>query len=748
MIDFELKIFANPSGFKELQLNNTQELFSQDLVLLRAYDAERDTFKEGAYSVFFTPACYIVSYQFDVPNEANFRGASAILAIAIRRGKKISDITSVFADLRGKVNRALVEVGSTSIYIKQNDFNETIQQNIQDDADQMFINCATPTNIKRALVGYNTLEELKHLLEVPNRQKFIGYNLVFFIPQAEAALIWNSIKNKYSAITFNDSEYEYQSMYEVVFPDGHTEIVSSRNSEINYTTKKPYYQNLNFNGKLSDKFNDWQVSQSEDKTRFIIGRKLEPDKQIFNVRLHDGDGSLLLSQNIVLRSNIGTYDGYNNELILTGEEIKNRFSVKLTPEAANRKIAYQKWERDEYIVGFAKMYYYDFTSILQTIKTHYGEEGVITLYSQLKNNFLATFTANSAIAELESPFEETYIIIEETKTTERTRKLYLQSDGSLKGKITLKKKEFFKDHTNYEMPTPNPSIKSETVKVIFKVGDPKIEKKAVNLTLKCAVGGKIESTFYKSDQAIIKNFSRKASNSVPYTVTIKGYKPIDGTIYFDSTDTTITIPLNFELTNKRKGARRAFFSAPFLILFFLFGFGSGWYVSPSRLIKDPDSELDKLDKRIADKDSIINELKDTLNKVINKYNSITQAINEEKENLESKLKGLKFTEKDIEEYKKMSGNNIGLVEDCKICLKIINANLKEKGKSLKKDILPYLQGNNRFKKLIIQEHKDIISFMIFNKGIYYNAYVNRKKDNYKSISEALEEFKKYNKQIN
>lgn len=33
-------------------------------------------------------------------------------------------------------------------------------------------------------------------------------------------------------------------------------------------------------------------------------------------------------------------------------------------------------------------------------------------------------------------------------------------------------------------------------------------------------------------------------------------------------------------------------------------------------------------------------------------NSATQVINEKKENLESKLNGLEFTEKDIKEYKK------------------------------------------------------------------------------------------------
>lgn len=754
MIDFELKIFANPSGFKELQLNNTQELFTQDLVLLRAYDAERDTFKAGAYSVFFTPACYIVSYQFDVPNEVNFRGASAILAIAIRRGKKLNDIISVFTDLRGKINRALVEVGSTSIHIKLNEFNETIQQHIQDDVDQMFINSTSPINIKRALVGYKTLEQLKHLLEVPNRRQFIGYNLVFLVPQVEAAQIWDSIKDKYSAITFNDSEFEYQTSYEVVFPDGHSEIVSDRNSEVNYTAQKPYHHNLNFNGRLSDNWGNWEISPSEDKTRFIIGKKFKPCKQAFVVRLHDGDGSLLSSQNIVLKSNIGTYNSYNKELILIGEDIEKRSLVKLTPEAANRKIALQKWEGDEYAIRFTKMYHYDFTSILQNIKIQHGEEGIITLFSKSKNEFLASFTVNSTNQDLDIPFEETYITIE-TKTTERTGKIFLQLDGSLKGKITLKKKEAFRGFTNYGRPSTPTDIKLDIVKVIFKIKDQKIEKKALNLTLKCTTGGKTGSTFYKSNQAIIRPFSRKQSNDMSYTVTIKGYKPIEGTVSFDNVDETITIPLNFELTSGKKKVRKLLFLSPLFLLFLLMGFGIGWFVSPSKTAKNSDDELKKLEELLSSKNSIINELKskyDLLKKTATEAKVFEKPVqgmpnidHQKKIELESKLNGLEFTKEDINLYKKKYGQN-RLTQDCEACLTIIDAKMKPytDKKGNKQDPLGFAQ-KTLLNCIIIQSHKDAIKKFIDENGEFYNIIKSKSKDtNYKTIQNAINAYSEQN----
>lgn len=123
--------------------------------------------------------------------------------------------------------------------------------------------------------------------------------------------------------------------------------------------------------------------------------------------------------------------------------------------------------------------------------------------------------------------------------------------------------------------------------------------------------------------------------------------------------------------------------------------------------------------------------------------STTQVVN--KKNLESKLKGLEFTKEDIERYKKIQGYDNYLVKDCETCLFIINANLRQKGTDLNQN-MRFLQ-ERLYPKLTLKVHKIILEKMIFRNGAYYSFFISKQKKNYKSISEAVEEFEYINEKL-
>ena len=335
MQNFEIKIFANPSGFQELKLNNAENLFTKEIADKRNFDGDYGTFKDGTFSVLFTNRAFIIDYIFNVVADAGFRDPQTHIAIAIERGYKLKDAYQVFTRLRKEFNLIAAEYKvniARSIYNRSETFNKIVEEYIDLAPDQFRISVGEIDITKRALASYETEEQLNSLLEEPNRLKFRSYSLVYFLKKIDASELYKkeSIKKYYNGIVMDDSDFNSLVSYEVVFPDGHTETIKSRHDIIDYTCSKKYYQSERFYGTLNDHMNDWIVTQSDDYTKFIIGKSLVPETIELRVVCYDPNMNPIETPS-GLSFSLGTFYTQNSILVLTQLLRSELFSKKFFP---------------------------------------------------------------------------------------------------------------------------------------------------------------------------------------------------------------------------------------------------------------------------------------------------------------------------------------------------------------------------------------------------------------------------------
>ena len=109
-----------------------------------------------------------------------------------------------------------------------------------------------------------------------------------------------------------------------------------------------------------------------------------------------------------------------------------------------------------------------------------------------------------------------------------------------------------------------------------------------------------------------------------------------------------------------------------------------------------------------------------------------------------KLKGIEFTQADIDKFKQMEpldAEGKKLIKSCKACFSLLNALPVTKdnkvGKDKAKEQIESEEGFmfTKYKEITIKSHKDAMNMIILNK--YSNAYKSVKKQNFKSINEAI-----------
>lgn len=395
MQQFEIKIFANPSGFQELKLNNAENLFSKEIIEKRNFDGDYGTFKEGTFSVLFTPKAFIIDYIFNVVADAGFRDPQTHIAIAIERGFRLKDAYQVFIKLRKEFNLIAAESKvniARTLYNKSEVFNKIVEDNIEFAPDQFRISAGEVTVIKRALVSYETEEQLNSLLEEPNRLKFGSYGLVFFLKKIDASELYKkeSINKYYAPIKMDDEDFNFKASYEVVFPDNYSVTIKNRSEEIDHTCGKMYYKSERFYGTLNEHMEDWKVTQSEDRTKFYIGKELTPEKKELRILCYDSGGKLVNTPSS-LRFDNGKFSHQRDVLVLTGEEIGTTINYHLDDPSIEIK-------QVEYGDGFISfeiiyLYVYNVSKVFDYVRKETGETVTeIKIYQTGKNVPLATLT--------------------------------------------------------------------------------------------------------------------------------------------------------------------------------------------------------------------------------------------------------------------------------------------------------------------------------------------------------------------
>lgn len=419
MQNFEIKIFANPSGFQELKLNNAENLFTKEIADKRNFDGDYGTFKDGTFSVLFTNRAFIIDYIFNVVADAGFRDPQTHIAIAIERGYKLKDAYQVFTRLRKEFNLIAAEYKvniARSLYNRSETFNKIVEEYIDLAPDQFRISVGEIDITKRALASYETEEQLNSLLEEPNRLKFRSYSLVYFLKKIDASELYKkeSIKKYYNGIVMDDSDFNSLVSYEVVFPDGHTETIKSRHDIIDYTCSKKYYQSERFYGTLNDHMNDWIVTQSDDYTKFIIGKSLVPETIELRVVCYDPNMNPIETPS-GLSFSLGTFYTQNSILVLSGDEIDKDFVCSSNDE----RIRPEFLKRTQGVIAFkiVRQYCYDVYALFGHVSKKINENiSEIKLYKKKQSLPLAVLTKkeHTYLSEL-SPEKIEYEIPETQK---------------------------------------------------------------------------------------------------------------------------------------------------------------------------------------------------------------------------------------------------------------------------------------------------------------------------------------------
>lgn len=398
MQQFEIKIFSNPSGFQELKLNNDAEnLFQKEIIEKRNFDGDYGTFREGTFSVLFTPKSFIIDYIFNAVADANFRDPQTHIAIAIERGYMLKNAYQVFTSLRKEFNLIAAEAKVniiTALHSKGEVFNSIVKNNIEFAPDQFRISTGEKTVIKRALASYETEEQLNSLLEEPNRLKFDSYDLVYFLKKIDASELYKkeSIKKYYAPIKMDDEDFNFSVSYEVIFPDNSKVTIKSRYDEIDHTCTKMYYKSERFYGTLNEHMQDWQVTQSEDRTKFYIRKELTPERKEFRILCYDSRHNLINTPSS-LRFNKGSFSHQRGILVLTGEDIGAGLNYSLDDQSLMIKQIELGTDSDSISFEITKLNAYNVSGVFSHVREKTGETvSEIKIYQKGSRVPLATLT--------------------------------------------------------------------------------------------------------------------------------------------------------------------------------------------------------------------------------------------------------------------------------------------------------------------------------------------------------------------
>ena len=772
MKNFEIKAFANISGFDNSDLfHNSSSLFTDDLVKKRNFDAEDTMFNSGAYSVFYTPDAYVVSIHFNVTSEAKFRAKRAHLAIAIRRGWKINGIAKVleslsneFVELAAIHKGALVSVLSSKLV----EFNSIVEAELTVDEYQQRINALEINTASRAVATYTTSEEKEFLLENVNRPEFKNYSLVFVIPNEEAQTSWNSLKTLYSPIKI--VQYKYIPSYRIVFPDSHVEVLDSLDAEINYTCKKRNYTDKIFKGKLREHMVDWEIKPSLDYSQYTIGISLEPERKEFGVLCVEKQSGqncpLLLPKLKFTHGKLNTLTGM---LVLTGDEIDQltKMNIIIEDNSGYSCSGYDFSQDGQNIIVYVlRMYKYNFKDLLFKLKEQTDEDVTIRLYDNRKKSSQPVFSFNNELAEytLDLPYEFAVLRI---PATVRSKEAIINLNP-----VTGK-------------PQPYNLIRADYIDIRFKIKNSEVVKKLeeekiqiiCKYSYKTDLPEKIET--FQDSSCCIKNVPSDKKYSFKYTLSVKGYKIYSDEYKIQKGESGEKIvDVTFEKKGLSKYGQILGRSIPYLVILMLGIFLGVAAVNllPNQLLlneyKSGDAvalrnEKDSLNGVIANlrgeillKDDTIKFKTDTLNilrtqiqnanDVLNgkignvKKGKNSEAINNgensqssEIDQLVSKLRGIEYTEADIDRLKKLDANkaHVNLILSAQACLKLCNIPVKEKpqindpktfvGKAIVK---PILDGN-------VVAHIEFLK-RIQEKGEFSEAYASNRRRNYQTVREA------------
>ena len=739
MSAFIITIYANISGFQAFSLKSESGC-SVNTEARDFYDGvERlmDSFHPGnAYVVYYDKDAYGFVHPSVLPSSARFRSGTYYIFLSIQYGYRVRQIWHVFEEISHEIEALAVsyqERFDQALFFNSDRLNAMVARYVEKDVNQP--QYAFPGR-KKSVVSYETPEQLHALLDNPIRPEFKELGQLVILQKADAAKSWISLQHQ-GCTAITDIKYEYQP-FKLVYPDKHEEIVAGLEQEVDYECKMSGYQPYHFCGKLVEHVSEWQITLSEDKTTYTIGKSLEPlTKEYILVCKIDGKAcqtSGKKKNDFPFQTNIGRIVG--NKLILTGQEIGQ--TPTLTLESPEYKIEGQEIADNEVIVNLKRRFYYNVKALLEDFARKNSKQQNVS--AQLKDTEgkcgISVLTNSQAQGYFDVPYTRAQLHFGETDDYQAWD-CFADSDGKFpqtygaapKPKITV---QFKIQNESLIQAAESGKLRG---KCLYQIGDQRTE---VDIT---------------DPNFVIPGLP---FDKVSFTLQVKGYKDYSQTKDYSKKASDKAAVEEIEVTLFPSPRKRIFFGVVTMAVSYLLGMFT-FYAFPSlfdfngaRWKEDYIVRIDSLQQRIdalknvnAEQKKELEELREILQKKQSSANESDKSeievspVDFVRQQLLEKLKGMDFTQEDIKRLRRMksSKEEQNLIVSCEKCLRLVNLPAKDK-RSLYDDGFTYKGLYLR----LLPEHKTFMNEILFGK--YREIYQSDNRQNYKTVNEALNQYRR------
>ena len=757
---FEIRIFANLAGFAEIKFGNTDTL-SAGALNKDVLDSKRGLFQAGTFVVFYDESVYAIVKLVEAPAEAHYRDSRAYVCVAVRRGARLNEAKQVMDRLEEKFFKwasQYKENVAAALSSGKAELEQMVSVNIERDDDQPVYSVSA----QQAIVSYGKKEELEDLLNHPFREQFAGLRALYILSQEKASEKWSELKGSFKAII--DLSYPYQRTYRLCYPDGQEETITGLEQEVKRICTCSHCASLTFEGKLEDHMEDWKITLNPEKTIYTIGMEFEPEQKKYTVVTKDEKGNSY--KGMIYKASLGIIQG--DTLTLKGEEIdkfESQRSVLTLQGRSDLEIVEQKVleDRTQIAVTVKQLYKYDASTLWGIVESTVGHKQSISiaLVNAKTDEVMFNFSKKDLSVYLDLPYDQAAYKVGETNKYKACT-VFLKSDGT-PGEY---KPEEIKQGI---LPKASDKQEKKKLKVTIRIENQELdwEEKKVQLNLKYRDSSSVEREDIIFINKSSYSFEIPSDVLIWFTLQAKGYKKCTFEKDYIHRDTPKegnedVIPVTFKKLPYKKIAVLVLIPVVCLLLGFVLGSLTG-----KKQVEDIDgghqyvelSEYQELQEEYAKLEQENEKLRDEIESL--KENSLPQEprvgdptepeiastvpkVSEEKKQLIEKLKGIEFTQADIDKFKQMEpldDEGKKLIKSCKACFSLLNALPVTKdnkvGKDKAKEQIESEEGFmfTKYKEITIKSHKDAMNMIILNK--YSNAYKSVKKQNFKSINEAI-----------
>lgn len=749
--NFEIRIFANIGGFDEIKFGNTDTL-SARVVSKGILDSERGTFPVGTFAVFYDERVYALVSLVGAPTEAGFRDDKAYISVAVRKGyrlKAAKQVLNMLYEEFYKLASSYKDNVANALFNKRTELYQIVSENLERDEDQPLY----PIASGRAVASYQHEEELNDLLDNPIRRELENLRALYILSLEEAHAKWSELKEK-GFVAINNLTYPYQRTYQLRYPDGTEETINGLDQKVNRTCVKSYCAPLTFEGRLIDHVEDWKISLNAEKTMYTIGRTFEPEQKTYVIVATDKQGNPY--PGLTYTATIGTV--VNDTLILMGEDMAKRPNLTLHNRPDLKIVAQEIIEKEslQIKVEIARVNLYDVSMLWDIVESTVGykQDISISLVDCRTNKEVVKFSKNKKKLSVyrDLPYNQAFYKVGRTKKYEECM-VFLNPDGTA-GAYNPQPIE----QNRVPVVVGEQDEESQKLKVTFKIED-------VRLCQKLTAGKKTVFLEWGKNGEIGKVEPITQSSytiELPpayyvFTLQTKGYKKCVIKKNYPNGDAPQggnedVIPVTFEKPFYKK---YACLEAVFLVTL-LVGFSLGFLVGEKQVKKV--SMPDNVKKLIAEHKALEEDykrLKNEKNNLARENDSLKGQLqnaddsvggnssdDSERKALITKLKGIEFTQNDIEMLKAWNPDEDEkkLIKSCQACFRLLLASPQEKanvkGQVEKRAGWFY---NNLYVQITFTEHERAMKKIITT---YNLAYTTENKQDFRSIKEALDMYKK------